>query len=149
MENQMFRQESIDQVNSAEQIKDYLKVTSPRLWMVITAVLVLLAGFLVYASMAQEEISIPVKIAVYHSQDDDGKMILAGFQIPAGESGVYKTGMPVRFAGVTGTIWYFIETEDGTEAVVWPDNPRADIAEGEYDATVIVETSTPLSELIR
>ena len=44
MANSIFRQESIDQVNSQEMVKDYLRVTHPRLWMVITAVLVLLAG---------------------------------------------------------------------------------------------------------
>ena len=46
MENQLFRQESIDQVNSQEQIKDYLRVTSPKLWMVIAAVVILIGGFL-------------------------------------------------------------------------------------------------------
>ena len=41
MENRLFRQQSMDQVNSPEQIRDYLRVTSPKLWMLIAAVLAL------------------------------------------------------------------------------------------------------------
>ena len=64
MEKGLFRQESIDQVNSPEQIRDYLRVTSPRLWMVIVAVAALIAGFLAYASEADQEITVPVKVQV-------------------------------------------------------------------------------------
>ena len=58
LENRLFRQQSMDQVNSPEQIRDYLRVTSPKLWMVIAAVLVLLAGFLAYLSVAEKEITV-------------------------------------------------------------------------------------------
>ena len=50
MGNQLFRQKSLDRISSPEELHDYMRVTSPRLWMILGAILVLLAGFIAYAS---------------------------------------------------------------------------------------------------
>ena len=148
MENRLFRQESIDQVNSPEQIRDYLRVTSPKLWMVILAALVLLAGFLAYMSVAEQEITVPVRVKAETVETEGGKQIKATFEIRTAERENYRPGMEVRFAGVTGKIRYFVETEETTEVAVVADNPQAEIADGEYDATVVVESSTPIGQLL-
>ncbi len=46
MNNSIFRQKSIDRVSSPEQLNDYIRVTSPRIWLVIAAVLFLIAGMI-------------------------------------------------------------------------------------------------------
>ena len=148
MENRLFRQESIDQVNSPEQIRDYLRVTSPKLWMVILAALVLLAGFLAYMSVAEQEITVPVRVKAETVETEGGKQIKATFEIRTAERENYRPGMEVRFSGVTGKIRYFVETEETTEVAVVADNPQAEIADGEYDATVVVESSTPIGQLL-
>ena len=53
-----------------DEIRDYLRVTSPKLWMLIAAVLVLLAGFLAYLSVAEKEITVPVRVKVENVQMD-------------------------------------------------------------------------------
>ena len=149
MENRLFRQQSMDQVNSPEQIRDYLRVTSPKLWMVIAAVLVLLAGFLAYMSVAGKEITAPVRVKVENVQAEDGEQALVTFEIPTADRDSYRPGMTVRFGGVTGKIRYFVETEETTEVSVLPDDPDAKIADGEYDAAVVVESSAPIDELLK
>ena len=52
MDNQIFRKESLDQISSPEQLNDYLRVTNPAVWLVLTAVILLLAGMLLWASVA-------------------------------------------------------------------------------------------------
>jgi len=146
--NNLFRQESMDQVNSQEMVKDYLRVPSPRLWMVITAVLALLAGFLFYSSVAEQEITVPVRVKVVNTQFSERKMIEASFEIKPEERSSYSTGMAVRFAGVTAPIAYFIETAETTEVVAQLNNPEATVPDGEYDAVVVIEASTPISELL-
>ena len=42
MDNQIFRKESLDQISSPEQLNDYLRVTNPAVWLVLTAVILLL-----------------------------------------------------------------------------------------------------------
>jgi hypothetical protein len=47
MDNQLFRKKSIDRISSPEKLEDYMRVTSPRLWMLLSAIVILLVGFLV------------------------------------------------------------------------------------------------------
>ena len=141
VENRLFRQQSMDQVNSPEQIRDYLRVTSPKLWMVIAAVLVLLAGFWAYLSVAEKEITAPVRVKVVNVQAGGREQAIVTFEIPTENRGNYRQGMVVRFNGVTGKIRYFVETEETTEVAVEPDDPDAKIADGEYDAAVVIESS--------
>ena len=55
MQNQLFRQKSLEKIQSPEVMHDYMRVTSPRLWMILTAIVVLLGGFIAYASTTTME----------------------------------------------------------------------------------------------
>lgn len=44
----IFRQKSIDRISSPEQLNDYIKVSSPSAWVVLTAIIILLIGVLVW-----------------------------------------------------------------------------------------------------
>ena len=55
MDHQLFRKESIDRISSPEEMHDYMRVTSPKLWMILSAVIALLVGFIVYASTSVME----------------------------------------------------------------------------------------------
>ncbi len=48
MENNIFRKKSLDRVSSPEQLNDYIRVSNPGIWIVLTAVIVLLAGACVW-----------------------------------------------------------------------------------------------------
>ena len=148
MQNRIFRQESMDQVNSPEMMKDYLRVTSPRLWMVLAAFLALLGGFIAYSSVAGQEVTVPVRVTAETDQDSQKKEIQAIFEINPAERDTYRPGMEVRFAGVKAKIAYFVETKNSTLAVAMAANPKAAIEDGEYDAVVVIESSTPISGLL-
>ena len=46
----VFREKSLDRIQSPEQLNDYLRVTNPTVWVLLAAVIVLLAGVLVWGS---------------------------------------------------------------------------------------------------
>ena len=48
MSKQLFRQKSMDRINSPEQMNDYIRVSNPSVWMVLGAVIVLLIGVCVW-----------------------------------------------------------------------------------------------------
>ncbi len=52
MDNQVFRQKSLDQISSPEQLNDYMRVTNPSVWIVLAAVILLLAGMILWSSVA-------------------------------------------------------------------------------------------------
>lgn len=48
MGNPVFRQKSIEKISSPEQMNDYIRVSNPSVWMILAAVIVLLAGVFVW-----------------------------------------------------------------------------------------------------
>ena len=46
--NGIFRQKSIDNVSSPEKLDNYIRVTTPSVWITLAAILVLLIGALVW-----------------------------------------------------------------------------------------------------
>ena len=61
MDNRLFRKKSIDRISSPEQLEDYMRVTSPAIWMVLAAVIALLGGLLVCSSVGRVETTMPVQ----------------------------------------------------------------------------------------
>ncbi|MBQ7625404.1 MAG: hypothetical protein IJS65_09050 [Clostridia bacterium] len=56
MEQQdLFRKESVERVSSPEQLSDYLHVTSPATWVVLAAVILLLASLFVWSAVTAVE----------------------------------------------------------------------------------------------
>lgn len=55
MEQPLFRKESIERVSSPEQLSDYLHVTSPAIWVVLAAVILLLASLFVWSGVTAVE----------------------------------------------------------------------------------------------
>ena len=47
MNNSIFRQKNIDKVSSPEKLDDYIRVTTPSVWITLIAILVLLVGAIV------------------------------------------------------------------------------------------------------
>ena len=47
MNENLFRKKSVDRVSSPEQLNDYIRVANPSVWMVLAAVVILLAGVIV------------------------------------------------------------------------------------------------------
>ena len=50
MAQKVFRQKSLDRINAPEDLNDYLRVTSPMIWLVMIAVIFLVAALFVWSS---------------------------------------------------------------------------------------------------
>ena len=51
----IFRQKSIDRVSSPEQLNDYIRVTTPSVWLVLAAIILLLVGMLAWSVLGTVE----------------------------------------------------------------------------------------------
>jgi hypothetical protein len=45
----LFRKKSMDRVSSPEQLNDYIRVTTPSVWVVLAALIILLLGILAWS----------------------------------------------------------------------------------------------------
>ena len=55
-ERSIFREKSIKKVTSPEELNDYIHVTSPSVWIVLAAIVLLLAGMIVWSIFGRVEV---------------------------------------------------------------------------------------------
>lgn len=148
MDNQLFRQKSIDRISSPEELHDYMRVTSPRLWMILGAIVVLLAGFIVYASTVTLENT--VDIMVYTDDDETavtGDMFYYSYLQPSMQ-GAVSTGMVVRIGDESGKVNQISIRGDGrVKLIIKMDNTQYDLPDGAYSGVLVLEKTTPVSFL--
>ena len=92
MENQIFRQKSVERISSPEQLQDYMRVTTPGVWMVLAAVILLLAGLILSSALVNVESKITEQAVVA----EDGLML--DITLPLSQKSLVAPGMPVRVA---------------------------------------------------
>lgn len=51
----LFRKKSLDRVSSPEQLNDYIRVTTPSVWLVLLAIIILLAGMIAWSVLGTVE----------------------------------------------------------------------------------------------
>ena len=51
--NSIFRQKSIDKVSSPEKLDDYIRVTTPSVWITLAAIVILLAGIVIWGTFGE------------------------------------------------------------------------------------------------
>ena len=90
-EQRPLQEKSIERVSSPEQLNDYVRVSSPGVWAVLAAVLILLAGAFVWGILGRLETTVP---AVVISRD--GAAVCCYDTAYGAEVGA---GMPVRVGG--------------------------------------------------
>ena len=56
---QIFREKSIERVTSPEQLDDYIKGTTPSVWLILIATVILLIGTLIWGVTGRIEVNTP------------------------------------------------------------------------------------------
>lgn len=145
MEKTLFRKESYDRISSPEQMRDYMRVTSPRLWMLLAAMIALLAGFLVYASTTMMETTLELSA----SADQSGVIQAA---VTPEQARNLEIGMKVRIGGKNARVAEIVQTRGGatgkqTTVLIEPEEDLV-LPEGLYQATVVTESISPIDFLM-
>ena len=130
----VFRKETLNRISSPDQLTDYLRVTNPGIWVVLVAVILLLAGIFVWSMVGTLETTAQATVIV---EDHTAQVVPAG-------AAALSAGMPLRIAGQEFTI-AAAETDDygrmtGTAEVELPD--------GTYEGTVVVDSTRPIDFLL-
>ena len=154
MENGLFRKKSLERISSPEELHDYMRVTSPRLWMLLCAITALLVGFIVYASTATMENIMPIKVKVSQYEletDADGEieyMTAIEAHLPHTMKDQVDSNMMVRIGRIEAKIAYVGVGENETIFLnIDPGMDYVPLEEGEYDAELVLESTMPISFL--
>ncbi|WP_034447571.1 hypothetical protein [Butyrivibrio sp. AE2032] len=130
---QIFREKTIERISSPDKLTEHLRVTNPAIWIVLAAVILLLAGMLVWATIGTLETTADVKIIV----EDNVATVSDG-------SADITEGMPVYILSekyiIATTVSDDFGRVYGLMEVALPD--------GVYDGTVVTEQVRPIDFLI-
>lgn len=125
MEQPIFRQKSMERVSSPEQLSDYLHVTAPSVWIVLAAVMLALAGLLVWSSVTAVE-----SYAAGTAQVENGVLTLT---FDDGEKAAnVEVGMNVRVGETLLPVLSVGQGESGSSFAV----AQTSLPDGLYEARV-------------
>lgn len=154
MDKQLYRQKSIERISSPEQLHDYMRVTSPRLWMILVAIIIMLAGLILLAATTQMENTLKTSLVMERttgqSPDDPSKEEIvegAYIELPIEQKDSLALGQEVRASGAKGTISMIYQYAESVVALVDMEE-GSELPEGTHDAEVVIEKTTPMSYLL-
>lgn len=131
---QLFRKKIMDRISSPEQLTDYLRVTTPGIWVILGAVLLLLAGLFVWASIGTLETKADASVIV----EDHQALIIPG------TAQELKQGMTLRVASEEYVISRVEKDEYGRST----GRASVDQPDGAYEGEVVVEKTRPIDFLL-
>ena len=56
----LFRKKSMDRISSPEQLNDYIRVSTPSVWLLLAAIVILLVGVCVWGVLGHMDTTLPV-----------------------------------------------------------------------------------------
>jgi hypothetical protein len=92
----IFREKSLEHISSPEQLTDYIKVSNPGVWLVLSAILVLLASVTAWAVLGRLPTTLTVNAYVENGS--------ATCYVDEAMAARLKPGMTVRINGTVGAI---------------------------------------------
>jgi hypothetical protein len=130
----LFREKTIERISSPEKLTDYLRVTSPGIWAVLGAVIILLGGLFIWASIGTLETKADVKVMVA-----DHKAVIV-----ADGATALAEGMPVKIATENCVIASTDSDEYGRTYGI----TEVSLPDGTYDGTAVIEQIRPIDFLL-
>ncbi len=125
MKREIFNQKSMERFSAPEQMNDYLRVTTPTLWVILASVILLLAALFLWSSVTAVE-----SYASGTAEVENGVLTLR-FR-SADKAELVETGMRINVGELQTPILSLGRDGDGTVFAI----ASVDLPDGSYDARV-------------
>lgn len=130
------RGQGTSRLSSPEQLNDYLRVTNPKIWVLLIAVVLLFAGFMLWSSVTSFESYVPAQVTA-----EKGELTVVPDSIPTGS---IETGMKLEIGDVETEILAVGVDENGKVTA----SAKADVPDGSYSARIEYKTTQLISMLM-
>ena len=131
----IFRKETLERISSPEQLSDYLRVTTPGLWVLFAAIVAMLVGFFTWMSVGIIETTVPASVSTRNHS--------AEVAIISGDSQI-ATDMTLRVGGKETTILSTKADDFGRTM----GTAEVDLPDGMYEGSLVTESIHPIQFLI-
>lgn len=149
----IFRQKSVDRVSSPEQLDNYLKVTTPSVWLILIGIIVLLIGTIVWAALGKLNTYVNTgcivesQTAYCYVTEEDGKKVDEGMtvEIPSEDVQFEVIGVETQGVNIPDTYNYLQHIVGVTSSdFVLSLYGLTNLKDGYYTGRIIVESISPL-----
>lgn len=152
MNNNIFRQKNIDRVSSPEKLNDYITVISPPVWFVLSGVIIIIAGALIWGIFGS--LNTRVKGAIKASDNT------CTLYVKVSDVDKFHEGMEIKtdfnICSVDNVAHHPVKADELDEYILfsgdfygekwlYPIEIRGDMPEGTYSLGVIVDNRPPIS----
>ena len=150
MDNKLFRKNSLERVSSPEQLNDYVKVSSPGIWIILAAVIVLLIGACVWGIWGRLETTVPAVViskngtAVCCCDTSYIAKVEVGMTVRVSERELIITSISSQ---ETKLYDYAPEAGFGAGPYGYISELSGSVSDGIYQAEIVVESVSPMSFL--
>lgn len=154
MNKQIFNKKSLERIATPEELKDYIRVANPGIWMILSAVTILLVGVCVWAIFGRLETDVKVVLAVDENEavcyvaTEDFSKLREGMSVILDGAEICMLGklpeMPVSADSVQNQYaLYVFDLEEGHWLYEVPLVGQAPL--GAYEARIVLERVSPIS----
>ena len=130
MSDSLFRKKSLEKIESPESLNEYIRAANPGVWLILAAVILLLAGAFVWSIFGRVESTVAGYIRA-----EDGMVVCYA----ENDTDKVQPGMTVRFDGAEGIITS--TTADGGFTVGTDAAPE----DGVSPAQIVIERIKPVT----
>ena len=157
MEQKTAGNKNAQRITSPAELHDVMRVSSPRVWIILIVITALLIALIVVAATRTLENTMDIKVTVQTVAPDGTGEAADGAQIrrilgsvALDRMNLVNTGMAVLFSNVTGKIGMLTknEAEDADVIEIIPDSEPVLLPDGTYDGKLVLETTTPIRFLL-
>ena len=156
MNEQLFRKKSVDKVSSPEQLNEYIRVANPGVWMVLAAIVILLAGVVVWGFIGHLDTTLSTAVvcengeAVIYVKEADAEKIAVGMTVRVDDKEYTVSEIPQEPKRVDDTMSEYAIHLGGLTVGEWvyAVKVNGDIADGVHKAEIVIESITPISFIL-
>lgn len=154
MDKNIFREKSIDRINSPEAMKDYMQVATPGVWMMLIGIIILLGGAIVWSVLGTVETKIPAVVVMengkgtcYFKESAD-YAVAVGMKVEVNDASCSIEEVARVPEKLTADNSYMANMLGNSDSIlVIPANITLDIPDGVYRGSIVTEEITPIKFL--
>ena len=156
MNQQLFRQKSLDRISSPEQLDEYIRVSNPGIWMILGAIIILLVGVCVWGIVGHLDTTLPV-VAVSQNgetvlcvKESQIASVAEGMIVSIGETQCAVTAIASQPVNVDGVLTEYALHLGGFQQGEWAYIVTTDarLSDGAYSARIVIESIAPMTFLV-
>lgn len=153
MNEQLFRKKSIDRVSSPEQLNEYIRVSNPSVWILLTAIVILLIGVCVWGVFGHLDTELSL-VAIAENgnttvfvKEADIASIEKGMAVTVGGKEYKVTEISAQPTAVDGTFTEYVLHVGGLQVGEWVYSVSIDgeLPDGIHHAEIVIDSVPPMS----